>query len=106
MGQPIYRCADPTGYFDQTEAWLDPGVLVHRWDFALRYPEGKVKGVRIPESFLKPFEKMSGRKWPRLITRSILPEGVDRRTVKVLREVSSRSRLVSLLLGSPAFQQQ
>ncbi len=54
MGEPVYECPDPTGYFDQAERWMDAGVLTKRWDYGLSLARGSVGGVSIsrliPES--------------------------------------------------------
>ena len=44
MGERIYGCTDPTGYYDVAESWMDSGVLTSRWDFCYRHIHGKVKG--------------------------------------------------------------
>lgn len=108
MGQPIYQCEDPTGYFDRTADWLDPGVLIHRWDFALQLASGKVKGVRIPDAF---WERVEDGGADSLVT-ALLPDlaGDERpssvRLRRVLAAQKSKERRLGLLLGSPTFQQQ
>jgi uncharacterized protein (DUF1800 family) len=107
MGQPIYRCEDPTGYEDTAEAWLDPGVLVYRWSYALRLARNQVEGVRVGESLLAnlPRDEMKDK----LIGR-VVPGGVSPQTNTVLdeylRDRTSAADLLGLLLGSPDFQQQ
>ena len=36
QGQPLYACLTPDGYKNTKEAWLNPGGLLKRMDFALR----------------------------------------------------------------------
>ncbi len=106
MGQPLYRCEDPTGYFDQTEAWLDPGVLVHRWDFALKLSGGQLDGVEIPESFFESLDPLPRDERRAAMIKRIFPDGIDDATKAALGKAWSLRRLLGLLLGSPSFQVQ
>lgn len=107
LGQPIYRCEDPTGYEDTAEAWLDPGVLVYRWSYALRLSRNQVEGIRVGESVLAnlPRDEMKDK-----LVQRVLPGGVSDRTDDVLDRYLQGNRsaadLLGLLLGSPDFQQQ
>ena len=121
MGQPIYNCDDPTGYYDTSDAWLDPGVMVLRWEFAVDLANGKVDAVAIPDSFYDqvPLD-LPPRLWQHHLTQLILPGGAGARTRAALATVTSEylekkkvpdlyelgPELVGLLLGSPEFQQQ
>lgn len=123
MGQPIYHCDDPTGYYDTADAWLDPGVMALRWQFATDFAMGKVRGVKIPDTFFDqiPFDGPP-RLWQHHLTTLILPGGAGARTRAALATVTSEylerkkkrvpdlyeigPTLVGLLLGSPEFQQQ
>lgn len=121
MNQPVYYCDDPTGWYDTAEAWLDPGVLALRWQFAIDLAEGRLKGVRIPESFwtIVP-EEAEPETWQHHLTLILLPEGAGERTRAALATVTTEylakkkvpdlrelgPQLVGLLLGSPEFQKQ
>lgn len=112
MGQPVYHCIDPTGYSDTAEAWLDPGVLMYRWDYALRLAEGRVAGVRVPDSFWQGVSEDDPAEMERELAERLL--GGDRgedmkmldRAVKALGDKPDRRRVAGLVLGSPMFQQQ
>ncbi len=121
MGQPTYRCDDPTGYYDTADAWLDPGVLAKRWEVALELAAGKLDGVRIPRSFFGDIgEHRSPLAWMQTLVGKILPGGASTRTLAMLHEVvrdhtgeggqpdleKLGPQVVGLLLGSPEFQQQ
>ena len=106
MGQPLYRCEDPTGYFDQTEAWLDPGVLVHRWDFALKFTQGRVEGITVPASFYEAWQKKPIAEVREEIARTLVPEALSERAKVWLTEAKTPAGVVSLVLGMPAFQKQ
>ncbi len=104
MGQPIYECEDPTGYFDQTEAWLDPGVFVHRWDFALSLVAGKIKGARVKEELFESWGAgLDGRE--RAIA-NLLPVPPAERARRVLDQTSDLKQFTGILLGLPEFQKQ
>lgn len=121
MGQPIYNCDDPTGYYDTSDAWLDPGVMALRWEFAVDLANGKVDAVAIPDSFYDQIPiDLPPRLWQHHLTQLILPGGAGARTRAALATVTSEylekkkvpdlyelgPELVGLLLGSPEFQQQ
>ncbi len=121
MGEPIYHCDDPTGYFDTAEAWLDPGVMALRWEFAVDLARGKVGAVRIPDTFYDQIPNdIPPRLWQHYLTQLILPGGAGERTRAALATVTTEyldahphpdlyelgPELVGLLLGSPEFQQQ
>lgn len=114
MGQPIYGCDDPTGYYDQAEAWCDPGVLVHRWDFAVKLAGNRLNGVKVPETFYGPLVELEPEEIKDRLVANITPNGIDERTSQALTDYADRSaggpggvmRMFGLLLGSPAFQQQ
>jgi uncharacterized protein (DUF1800 family) len=121
MGEPIYMCDDPTGYYDTADAWLDPGVMALRWEFATDLAEGRVRGVAIPDTFYAQVpEDVPARLWQHYLTELILPGGAGARTRAALATVTTEyldrkkvpdlfefgPTLVGLLLGSPEFQQQ
>ncbi|MFK5955145.1 MAG: DUF1800 domain-containing protein [Planctomycetota bacterium] len=121
MGQPIYNCDDPTGYYDTSDAWLDPGVMALRWEFAVDLANGKIDAVAIPDSFYEQVPAdVPPRLWQHHLTQLVLPGGAGPRTRAALATVTSEylekkkvpdlfelgPELVGLLLGSPEFQQQ
>ncbi|MBJ02293.1 MAG: hypothetical protein CMK00_05420 [Planctomycetes bacterium] len=121
MGQPIYRCDDPTGYYDTAESWLDPGVMSLRWKFALELSAGELRGVNVGRNFYYGLEdEPNPLRWIDFLVERILPAGAAPRTYLMLFEAirdhtggGRRAELsvlgpqiVGLLLGSPEFQQQ
>jgi len=111
MGQPVYAQEDPTGYFDQAEAWLDPGVLLHRWHFALQLAEGRVDGVRLDPQFIDALNELPPEQMKQRMVANLLPAGIDPRTDAVLDKAMEtigvyRLQMLGLLIGTPAFQQQ
>lgn len=119
MGQPIYHCDDPTGWYDTAEAWLDPGVLALRWEFASDLANGRVKGVRLgPAVFADVSDDVPVHEWSTRLTARVLPAGAGLATQVALDRAAAQSfaedappetlrrRLLALLLGSPDFQRQ
>jgi len=106
MGQPIYECVEPTGYSDAAEAWLDPGVLVFRWNFAIQLVQDKVSGVKAGPAFLNPLLKTSPGNLTHKVRSMILPGISEPATEKMMAQTSDPRVMVALVLGSPSFQQQ
>ncbi len=46
IGEPLYQCQPPTGYSDQSEAWVNTGALLNRLNFSLSLAGNKVRGSR------------------------------------------------------------
>lgn len=125
MGQPIYGCDVPTGWSDSSEAWLDPGAMAFRWEFASRLTVGGVKGVRIPPEFYhRCLRNSQPEQWAQQLALHMIPGGIGEQTSAALQSVLGQylakgavkkngpvvgeiaPQLVALLLGSPEFQRQ
>lgn len=118
MSEPIYQCEDPTGYYDQADAWRDPGVMAPRWQFAVGLGMGWVRGVRIPDSFWAGLEPNNPLQWKEVLAKRILPAGHTKKTDEALEKVIAKYAqfnptpeqlgryIVGILLGSPEFQRQ
>jgi uncharacterized protein (DUF1800 family) len=117
MGQPLYQCDDPTGWYDTAEAWLDPGVMAQRWLFARDLVEGRVDGVRLAAAVLAEVgDEVPLGAWPDRLAARFVPGGIGNRTWRALAGAIAedpdalpgplRLRLLALLLGSPEFQRQ
>ena len=107
MGQATYQCPDPTGWYDTREAWLDPGVLVYRWTFALDLAGNRLSGVRVPDALLA---NLPAKELKEKMTKQILPAGLNDRTSRIIDEElgknPSSQEMLATMLGSPDFQQQ
>ncbi|MFK7789102.1 MAG: DUF1800 domain-containing protein [Phycisphaeraceae bacterium] len=107
MGQATYRCPDPTGWYDQKEAWLDPGVLVYRWTFALDLAGNRLSGVRVPDALLA---NLPAKQLKDKMAKQILPAGLNERTSRIIDEELGKNptaeQMLATMLGSPDFQQQ
>ncbi len=118
MNENLYLCKDPTGYYDQAEAWLDPGALAVRWKFAKDLVAGKIEGVRVPRAMYVGLEDAREEYLKLELVRRVLPAGVSARTSRVLSTMiaeHSRSKeslrkavpaLLGVILASPDFQEQ
>jgi uncharacterized protein (DUF1800 family) len=106
MGQPIYECLEPTGYSDAREAWLDPGVMVYRWNVAIQLVSGKLDGVSGGEAFVEPVLQAPPGQRPRKIIELLLPGVADRKFERFLTFTADPRVLTAYALGSPSFQQQ
>lgn len=118
MSEPIYQCEDPTGYYDQADAWRDPGVMAPRWSFALGLGLEQIRGVRIPDSYWEGLKPNNPVQWKEALTQRILPGGCTDRTSEALDTVIAKYArfnpkpeqlgryIVGILLGSPEFQRQ
>lgn len=114
MGQPIFRMDDPTGYYDVAEAWLDPGVLVFRWNFALQLAANRQPGARMPNDVYTPLLRLDGQELKQALIKQVLPAGVDAKFNQIMdraidqtpNKLQLATKLLGMLLGSPTFQQQ
>ncbi len=106
MGQPIYECEDPIGYSDQREAWLDPGIMVYRWNFAIALVTGKIKGVEVGQKFVEDIVKTPLASRPRRILELALPGASDPKVLALSSRTTDTRSMLAWALGSPSFQQQ
>ncbi|HIL69613.1 MAG TPA: DUF1800 domain-containing protein, partial [Verrucomicrobia bacterium] len=112
MGQGIYQCDVPTGYSDQAEAWLDPGVLALRWEYAIRLTQGKLgkRGKNSPVSFSSPqfasWQQLPHRELAEKVADQFLPGSSGERSSAFLEQARDIRGMARLALGSPEFQQQ
>jgi uncharacterized protein (DUF1800 family) len=109
MGQPLYRCAPPTGYREEGVAWVSAGGLVARINFGLKLAAGRIPGVVVA---LPPKETPLDT-----LAQSILGRPASEATLATVRRAlaaedevderrDDRSKVVGLLLGAPEFQRQ
>ncbi|MHC4954565.1 MAG: DUF1800 domain-containing protein [Planctomycetota bacterium] len=120
MSEDLYLCKDPTGYYDQAEAWQDAGAFAVRWKFANDLVAGKIPGVRVPNALYDGLRFWKADAWKEQLMRRLLPAGLDPRSSRILDAMIARyleshpdpkveelaPRIVGLILGSPEFQQQ
>jgi uncharacterized protein (DUF1800 family) len=47
LGEPLYRKAEPTGYSNSGEQWLNSAGLLARMNFSVALVNNKVPGVKV-----------------------------------------------------------
>jgi uncharacterized protein (DUF1800 family) len=47
LGEPLYRKAEPTGYPNSSQEWLNSAGLLARMNFAIALAGNKVPGVKV-----------------------------------------------------------
>ncbi|MEW5741576.1 MAG: DUF1800 domain-containing protein [Myxococcota bacterium] len=116
LGQPLYRCAPPTGYAEVAGPWVSAGALVSRINFGLRLATGRVPGVLVELPAAQPTTEATldavalrvlGHP-PTPATRASLLRALAARDTEAVDEVraASPALIAGLLLGSPDFQKQ
>jgi uncharacterized protein (DUF1800 family) len=110
MGQPIYDCVDPTGYYDVAESWMDAGVLTSRWDISYKLIRGQVPGLTIRPTLLEKYKELkTPEEKAKAMVEDVIAADIGERTRKTLKDASESGdveRMMSIVLGSPDFQQQ
>ncbi len=109
MGQPVYNSKDPTGYYDQAEAWRDAGVLTSRWDYSWKLLTGRIAGVKPSADFTKSFAGLKDEALIDKMIDTLIGSEVGTRTLDTIRKSAQAGKteeIMSVLMGSPSFQQQ
>jgi len=106
MGEPLYNCKDPTGYYDQAEAWRDAGVLTGRWDYAWKLLHNAVPGITVSSDFIKSYSGLQGKPLHDRLIETLIGDDIGTRTLEVLRKTTDLPEMIAILMGSPSFQQQ
>ena len=106
MGEPLYNSKDPTGYYDQAEAWRDAGVLTSRWDYSWKLLRNSVPGVTVSSDFIKSYAGLKDKELQERLVDTIIGSDIGNKTLDVLRKSTGLTETISVLMGSPSFQQQ
>ena len=109
MGEPLYDCEDPTGFYDQAESWMDAGVLTTRWDYAWKMVRGSINGVQVPAEFLSKYSAGTPEESRDRMVHDLIGSDIGDRTAQMLSKAAAagdRAQMLSVILGSPDFQQQ
>src|SRR5690606_4329488 len=109
------------GYYDQAEAWQDPGAMSLRWKFAYDLARGSFLTVRLPRNFYDDLPESEPAKWKDILARKLLCMPLSAQTSAALDKLVERKQadtkprqlrgelgplLVAGILGSPEFQKQ
>lgn len=121
MNEAIYRCADPTGYYDQAEAWQDPGAMSLRWKFAYDLARGSFLTAQMPAGYYDDLPIGEPETWKDILAARLLCTPLTEQTSVALDKLVERKKgdtksrrlrgelgplLVAGILGSPEFQKQ
>jgi len=125
IGEGLYEAQAPTGHPDRAEAWVSPGTLLARMNFALTLIENRLRGVRVDAGAL-----VSGvdRRQPDAVLERLLTTLLHGQAGAATRQVLSAqltapvitrlalddrgpadtdvAKLAALVLGSPEFQRR
>lgn len=117
MGEPLFACTPPTGYKEVSQAWVSPGALIERLNFALALTQQELSDIHFdskailgttdldkPEAVLNQGASVllqnnitaSTRK---VLEQTALPTPGDSKTV-------NPNKLIALMIGSPEFQRK
>jgi uncharacterized protein (DUF1800 family) len=125
IGEGFYEAAPPTGYPDRAEAWVNPGALLARMNFALALVEGRLPGVRLD---LGDLVSGADQRQPEVVLQRLLATILHGRASEETRAVLTAqlalpeitrltpddrgpastdvAKLTALVLGSPEFQRR
>ena len=125
IGEGFYEAQAPTGHPDRAEAWVSPGTLLARMNFALALVDGRLPGVRVDAGAL-----VAGvdRRQPEAVLERLLATLLHERVTPGTHEVlkaqlatpvitrlalddrgpadTDVAKLAALVLGSPEFQRR
>jgi hypothetical protein len=125
IGEGLYGASAPTGHPDRAEAWVNPGALLARLNFALALVENRVPGVRVGADDLA---GGADRRQPAIVLQRLLTTLLNGRASEETRAVLTAqlglseitqltgddrgpantdvAKLAALVLGSPEFQRR
>jgi uncharacterized protein (DUF1800 family) len=101
LGMPVYGCQPPTGYPDESEAWVNTGALLTRMNFALALAAGRVRSNRGSAS--RPTSVSDVRAQ---LVGDALANDVSGATASTIAQAATSPQAVALILGSPEFQKR
>ena len=117
MGEPLFACTPPTGYTEVSSAWVSPGALIDRLNFAMALTQEKLTDIRFdPKKILGGVDTDKPGAVLDQCVATLAPDNLSPGTRKVLDDVAlptdgdgktvDPSKLVALIIGSPEFQRK
>ena len=118
MGQPLFACAPPTGYPEDSRKWVSSGALIARLNYALALTDNYVVDVTVPKDFMK--KDKTGKTEAQVLdelladllhgevtpaTKATLLKQLEKQ-VQDAKPVNVRQQLMALVVGSPEFQRR
>lgn len=116
LGEPLFACTPPTGYKEVSSAWVSPGALIERLNFAMA-----LTGQKLNDVHFDPAKTLAGvdvDKPDAVLNQCIsvlLQDNISDTTRKVLAQQAlpasesqtiNPSKLIALIIGSPEFQRK
>ena len=80
-----------------------------RWDFAWNLTKGAIPGVQVPDDFYVRYSQLKPEETLAVMVDDLVGGDIGDRTRTVLKEAAAKNdkvRMLSVILGSPDFQQQ
>ncbi len=106
LGQPLYRKAEPTGYSNASEEWVNSTALLARMNFAQALTSNKLPGVKVDVGRLAGNGSKAGSGASQQIARSLLQGDLTKPTQAAIAGGSDPRQIAGLILGSPDFQRR
>jgi uncharacterized protein (DUF1800 family) len=106
LGEPLYRKVEPTGYLNTNDEWVNSAGLLTRMNFALRFAQNRVAGVRVnTDEFASDIDEAAER---------LLSSKPSRQTREAIESALAGRKpspvtpglVAGLVLGSPEFQRR
>ena len=88
---------------------MDAGELTTRWDYAWKMVRGSIGGVQVPAEFLSKYTSGSPEESRDRMVHDLIGAEIGDRTAQMLSKAAAagdRAQMLSVILGSPDFQQQ
>jgi len=104
LGEPLYGKVEPTGYVDNSEAWLSTGGLLGRINFATTLSAGRIVGVKIDASQLDGKDTATMER--ELLNRSPSPETQAAIENGLGGKPATPALITGLVISSPDFQRR
>jgi uncharacterized protein (DUF1800 family) len=115
MGEPLFACLPPTGYKEVSKAWLTPGGLIERLNFANALTSEEISDVHFdPQKILAGVDGSKPEAVLQQTIATVLHNNVADSTRKVLEQSAlappggnpqaASAHLIALMIGSPDFQ--
>jgi uncharacterized protein (DUF1800 family) len=112
MGQPLFGCAAPTGYPEDSSKWVSTGALISRLNFALAMTGGQVANLQVDRAALMQGVDLNNsdavlNRLTDIFLHGNLTEATRRTLEKQMDgEAINPAKAAALIIGSPEFQRR
>lgn len=104
MGQPLFSCQPPTGYTEDSRAWVSSSALVARLNYALALTGGRIADVQLTADTYKSASVNDAALT--LLAGDIQPSTRQSLEKELQTTPEDGARLRALVLGTPEFQRR